>query len=156
AAFAGALDVNRQRLEGELARLHWLTSWQLIRPLAVDDAGRLTQGNLLMGKRRNRPYDGPLQLEERDLDVRGGGVRLQTPLLLVAADRSRSLPLFPLSLFGVTLDRRDGVYLLQACQWRRGGQPRRIEKATYVAYEAGLANHEERADDAAATHLERL
>jgi WD40 repeat protein len=155
-SFAEALPANRQRLEDELARLGWLRSWQLVRPLAIDGSGMMTEARLLMGLRRNRPYAGPLQLQESDLDVNGGAVRPQTSLLLVSPDRGRYLPLFPLLLFGVLPNKRDGVYLLQGCQWRRGGPPRRLDRATYVAYEAELDDREERADDAAATHLERL
>jgi len=155
AAFAEALPANRQRLEDELARLRWLESWHLVRPLAIDGSGLLTQGELLMGLLRNAPYAGPLRLLERDLDVNGGAVRPQTSLLLVGPDGGRYLPLFPLSLFGVSLNRRDGVYLLQGCEWR-GGRPRRLKRATYVAYEADLPEHHERADDAAATQLERI
>jgi WD40 repeat protein len=154
--FAEELPANRQRLEDELAHLGWLKSWQLVRPMTIDGTGLVTEGRLLMGLRRNRPYAGPLQLQEADLDVHGGAVRPQTSLLLVSADRGRYLPLFPLVLFGVLPNKRDGVYLLQGCHWRRGGPPRRIDRATYVAYEADLDNREERADDAAATHLERL
>jgi WD40 repeat protein len=154
--FAEELPANRQRLEDELTHLGWLKSWHLVRPVTIDGTGLLTEGRLLMGMRRNRPYAGPLQLQEADLDVHGGAVRPQTSLLLVSPDRGRYLPLFPLVLFGVLPNKRDGVYLLQGCQWRRGGPPRRIDRATYVAYEADLDNREERADDAAATHLERL
>jgi WD40 repeat protein len=156
AAFAEALPENRQRLEEELAKLSWLESWSLVRPLTTDASGSVTEGRLLMGVRRNRPYGGPLALQEADLDIHGGPVRPQSSLLLIAPDHSRYLPLFPLALFAALPSKRDGVYLLQGCQWRRGGRPRRIDRANYVAYQAELPDHEERADDAAASALQRL
>jgi hypothetical protein len=76
-------------------------------------------------------------------------------LLLVAADRSAYLPLFPLALFGRKEHGQPGVFLLQRWQWLPD-LPRRLKAAHYVAYEAGLDDHTESSGDAAAVALERL
>lgn len=150
AVFAEALPAHRQRLEDELARMPWLTDWDLVRPLAVEPTGAVRSAQRLMGSRRGRAWAGALALDAADLDVNGGPVRPGTALLLVAPGGSRYLPLFPQALFQVTRDRRDGVFLLQACQWRRGEVPRRLQRAVYLAYADRPAEHEERAEDAAA------
>jgi hypothetical protein len=155
-AFARALGPNRVRLEGELARLDWLRSWELVRPTVIDGAGRVGRADLLMGFRRRRDLDFPLHLAPEDLDGNGGCVRAEKSLLLVAADRGRYLPLFPLSLFGLRPNRKEGVFLLQGCRWQRPSQGRRLERATYVAYEAGIGEHTELANDLAASRLEQL
>jgi WD40 repeat protein len=155
-AFTQALPANRERLEGELACMAWLGTWDLVRPTHIDGSGRLARADLLTGFRRRRGVTLPLQLAEADLDEHGGCVRAEKSLLLVSADGTQYLPLFPLSLFGVQPSRRDGVFLLQGTQWNRSVHPWRLHKATYVAYEAGLDNHTEPANDLAATRIEQL
>jgi WD40 repeat protein len=151
ALYAGILPQNRSRLEQELARLGWLDTWDLVRPVTITEDGRVTQADLLMGERRRkgRPYS--LALNPADLDHRGGDIRAETSLLLVAPDRRRYLPLFPLSLFLFRL-RGEGVYFLQRVHWQT--DPRRLRRSWYVAYETGLDRHEERPGDLAARSLE--
>jgi hypothetical protein len=151
-ALARRLDEHRPWLELELARCHWLTTCELVRPLRVE-AGRVAGASRLMGERIRRDDDYDLPLEGPDLD--DGLVRPQTSVLLVRPDRAGYLPLFPLLLFGVQPHGRQGVFLLQRWQWL-SDRPRRLQGSWHVAYEAGLEVHEERGGDAAAACLERL
>jgi hypothetical protein len=150
--FAEVLPANRARLEEELVRADWLASWDLIRPVRISEAGEVTAADLLRGERRlkNRPFS--LQLEPSDLE--GGDVRAERSLLLVDPDRKRYLPLFPLALFPFHL-RSQGVFFLQRPQWKREGGQRKLRRASYVAYESGLGEHEESAGDPAARSLEQ-
>jgi WD40 repeat protein len=151
--FAELLPPNRARLEEELARAGWLASWDLVRPVRIE-ADRVTQADLLRGERRlkNRPYD--LHLEQADLDDQPGDVRAERSLLLVDPTRERYLPLFPLALFHFHL-RSQGVFFLQRPQWKREAGRRKLRKAGYIAYEAGLGEHEEAPGDPAARSLEQ-
>jgi hypothetical protein len=153
--FGTCLAVNRERLVTELARVHWLDAWHLVRPTVIDPSGVVVEAMNLMGEFSERESY-RLPLDGRDLDIHGGNIRPETSLLLVAPDGQRYLPLFPLELYGVKPDRKQGVYLLSGCQWRSQTRPRRLEKATYVAYQSGLPPHEERADDFAARQLQDL
>jgi WD40 repeat protein len=152
--FASILAPNRERLERELAEIPWLASWELIRPLSIDESGRLVKADLLMGERRlkDRPYD--LSLESSDLDHQGGDVRPETSLLLVSPGRDAYLPLFPLSLFHFHL-RSQGVYFLQRPQWQKNSGRRRLRRAGYVAYESGLEIYESGPGEPAALSIER-
>jgi WD40 repeat protein len=154
AMYVDILAPSRARLERELAQVGWLSSWELVRPIAISEAGHVTQADLLMGERRlkGRPYD--LTLEQRDLDHQGGDVRVEKSLLLVTPDRVRYLPLFPLSLFHFQL-RSQGVYFLQRPMWQRSPTGRQLRKACYVAYESGLGEHEESPGDLAVRSLEQ-
>jgi WD40 repeat protein len=152
AFYTSLLPENRDRLEAELARTSWLGSWELVRPITIDD-GQVTRADLLMGvlRRKGRPY--ALTLDEADRPDRGGEIRAETSLLLAASDRRRYLPLFPLSLFPFHL-RSQGVYFLQRADWQRPAGIPQLRRACYVAYESGLEAHEERAGDQAARSLE--
>jgi WD40 repeat protein len=153
--FGACLEANRDRLVTELARVHWLDAWHLVRPTVIDPSGVVIEAMNLMGEFSERSTY-RLALDERDLDTHGGPVRPNVSLLLVTPDGERYLPLFPLKLYGVKPNGQQGVYLLSGCQWRSQVRPRRLEKATYVAYQSGLPPHEERADDFAARHLQDL
>jgi hypothetical protein len=154
AFYAEILPANRARLEKELGLLRWLADWELIRPTAINEAGLLTRADLLTGDRRQkaRPYE--LLLAPNDLDHQGGDVRAEKALLLVAPDRRRYLPLFPLSLFHFQLHSQ-GVYFLQRPLWERSPAGPQLRKAGYVAYEAGLAEHEASRSDPAVRSLEQ-
>jgi hypothetical protein len=145
---------QRARLEGELARVPWLVSWTLVRPALVEGA-EVRRADLLMGDRREKGQDFCLRLDEADLPEGGGGVRAESALLLVHPDRSRYLPLFPMSQFRFQLQSQ-GVYLFQGCRWHERARPRRVQKAIFLAYDAGLKRHEEGAGEAAADQLARL
>jgi WD40 repeat protein len=153
AFYATILPANRARLEGELARLRFLTRRELIRPITIDETGRVTRADLLMGNHRRKGRDYDLQLDPRDQPGNGGDVRVEKTLLLVSLDRHQYLPLFPLSLFHFRLAGQ-GVYFLQRPLWERADGRRRLRKAGYVAYESGLEPHEEGPGDAAARSLE--
>jgi hypothetical protein len=153
-SLAAALKENRPRLEAELARMGWLASWQLVRPLEIDEDGTVTQARCLMGTRRDRDFDGPLTIEPEDME--GGRVRPQTSLLLVSPGGDRYLPLFPLALFLATADRSSSVYLCQGCEASADDGTVQVKRADYVAYEAGLPKHRERGDDAAGRMLQEL
>src|SRR5262249_15913626 len=135
-------------------RLDWLTTWELVRPTLVDEAGQVTRADLLMSSHRRKSRDYSLTLEAADLPAQGGDVRAEKALLLVAPARQRYLPLFPLSLFQFQL-RSQGMYFLQRPQWQRSQGKRRLRKAYYIAYESGLEEHQEEAGDVAARSLEQ-
>src|SRR5205823_6395718 len=98
-AFAEVLAPNRQRLEGELARMSWLADWQLVRPVKLED-GHVRTADLLNGRKRWPREALTLPLERRDLADNGGDVRADRDALLLAApDGGRYLPLFPLTVF---------------------------------------------------------
>jgi WD40 repeat protein len=153
AFFAGLLPANRARLDAELARCGWLASWDLVRPVTIEE-GHVTRADLLRGERRlkGRPFSLPLQ--PADLDPETSDVHAERSLLLVSGDRQRYLPLFPLALFHFQL-RCQGVYFLQRPQWKREAGRRRLRKAGYVAYESGLETHDEGPGEPAARALER-
>jgi hypothetical protein len=154
AFFEGILGPNRSRFDLELARAGWLAGWELVRPVEIDESGRVRRADRLMGERRlkGRPYD--LELAPGDREDRGGDVCPEKSLLLVAPDQVRYLPLFPMSLFHFHL-RSQGVYFLQRPQWQRSAAGRRLRKAFYVAYESGLGEHEEGPGEATARSLEQ-
>jgi hypothetical protein len=81
-------------------------------------------------------------------------VRAEKSLLLVAPDRQRYLPLFPLSVFHFQL-RSQGVYFLQRAQWQRGAGGRRLRRACYVTYQSGQGEHEESPGELAVRSLEQ-
>ncbi len=103
---------------------------------------------------RGQPYD--LRLEARDLPEHGGDVRAERSLLLVAGDRSRYLPLFPLSVFRLQLQ-APGIYFLQRPQWHQPAGRWQVRRACYVAYEVRLREreYEEGPGDLAARSLEQ-
>jgi WD40 repeat protein len=154
ALLADLLAVQRGRLEEELARAPWLASWPLVRPAVIEGA-EVRRADLLMGDRREKNQEFSLRLAEADLPDHGGDVRPETTLLLVSPDRSRYLPLFPLSLFRFQLQSQ-GVYLLQGCRWHDSARPRRLQKAIFLTYEAGLKRHEEGAGEPAADRVAQL
>lgn len=148
---ARLLDKNRG-LELELGRWQWLSSVELIRPLAIRN-GLVIGASKLMGDRIRRDDDYRLKLVAND--VKEGLVRPLTSVLLATRDHTRYLPLFPLLLFAVQANSRQGVFLLQRCLWD-GGEPRRLHTARYAAPEADLDDHQELGLDVAASCLERL
>jgi WD40 repeat protein len=154
AFYADILPANLARLRGELARAAWLIGWELIRPVQIDPAGRVTRADVLMGnwRRKARPYE--LAVGAEDLEGHGGPVRAEKSLLLVAPDRDRYLPLFPLSLFHFQLSAQ-GVYFLQRLEWQPARDARKVRRAAYVAYESELRDHEESPGDLAARILEQ-
>jgi WD40 repeat protein len=154
ALLADQLPGQRARLDEELARAPWLASWTLVRPAVIEGA-EVRRADLLMGDRREKNQEFALRLAEADLSGAGGDVRTETTLLLVSPDRSRYLPLFPLSLFRFQLQAQ-GVYLLQGCRWHDSARPRRLQKAIFLAYEAGLKRHEEGAGEPAADRVAQL
>jgi WD40 repeat protein len=153
AFYADILPANRLRLEQELARMTWLDGWDLIRPLVLADEGRVVSADILMGERRLKGRAFDLALDPADLDRNGGTVRAEKSVLLVAPDRGRYLPLFPLSLFHFQL-RSQGLYFLQRPHWEQTPGGRQLRKACYVAYEARLEEHEESPGDLAVRLLE--
>jgi WD40 repeat protein len=154
ALFADLLAAQRPRLDGELARMAWLERWQLVRPTLIE-GGQVRRVDLLMGDRREKNQEFRLSLDEADLYERGGNVRAETSLLLVAPGRDRYLPLFPLSLFHFQVQSQ-GVYLCQGCRWHGKERPPRLHKAVFLAYEPGLARHEEAAGELAAGRIEQM
>jgi DNA polymerase III delta prime subunit len=152
--FASILVPNRARLELELAMAPWLASWELVRPLTINEAGRVVRADLLMGERRLKARDYDLQIEPCDLDHQGGDVRPETSLLLVSSARDSYLPLFPLSLFHFQL-RSQGVYFLQRPQWQRSVGRRQLRRAGYIAYESGLEVYESGPGEPASLSIER-
>ncbi|MFO0953845.1 MAG: AAA family ATPase [Isosphaeraceae bacterium] len=154
AYFAAALPANLDHLRTELARLAWLDSWTLLRPLAVEDH-RVTRAIVLMGESHNEPEAWDLAVAPEDTDPHAGNVRPQVSLLLVSPDQSRYLPLFPLEVYGVQEGKQNqGVFLLNGCHWRRRERPRLLEKAVYVSYHDGLEPHQEPGGNPAALRLE--
>src|SRR5262249_44000576 len=144
---------HRERLEEELARMPWLASWRLVRPVVMDEQGRVASADLLNGvnRRGQRPFE--LQLQESDLPRSGGPVRAdRDALLLVAPDRRAYLPLFPLARFQFRTS--PGAYFLQGCRWRTEDDWR-LEQAEYVSYKAGLAHFKEGPGEFATIALER-
>ena len=154
------LSEHRELLEGELARMPWLADWPLIRPVRIDEAeARIVRWVPLMGDSPRREQLEPIPLDARDLDPEAGLVRGEKSLLLLAPDHGRYLPLFPLSLFSVSSERgerKQGVYLLQRCQWEHVDRRRYLKEAGYIAYEAGLNGHSERGGDATARRIEQI
>jgi WD40 repeat protein len=162
-AFASILPEHRELLEGELAWMSWLADWPLVRPVRIDeDEARIVRWVPLMGESPRREQVEPIALDPRDLDPEAGLIRGEKSLLLLAPDRSRYLPLFPLSLFSVSSEQgkpKQGVYLLQRCQWEHIDRRRYLKEASYVAYDAGLndhSEHSERGGDATARRLEQF
>lgn len=157
--YAGILPANRDRLVGELALTPWLADWQLIRPTVIDEAGLVSRADILVGDLRRKACSCELRLQPADLAENGGDVRAENSLLLVAPDRQRYLPLFPLSVFHFQL-RSQGVYFLQRTQWQRAGNGQQLRRACYVTYQSGQAEHEESRGEPAVRslelHLQRL
>jgi WD40 repeat protein len=153
AFYADILPANLDRLHRELAQAAWLANWELVRPVQFDEAGRVARADVLRGnwRKRGRPYD--LAVREEDREDRGGPVRAEKSLLLVAPDRSRYLPLFPLSLFHFQLSAQ-GVYFLQRLEWQPARDTHKLRRAGYVAYDSDLRDHEESPGDLAARLLE--
>jgi 8-oxo-dGTP pyrophosphatase MutT (NUDIX family)/tetratricopeptide (TPR) repeat protein len=149
------LASNRIRLEEELARLQFLTDWQLIRPVSIDDSGVVRKADLLMGDRRRRDREYELVLNADDLPENGGEVRAEKSLLLVSPDFEKYLPLFPLSLFGFKL-RCESLFFLNRPFWRRESKGRILHKARYVAYEPDVDKYEEGPGELATRSLERI
>ncbi len=149
-AAAALLAEHQGWLLEELGRWHWLCSIELIRPRRID-GDQVVGASRLMGSRIRVDEDYRLPLDPAD--VREGVIRAETSVMLVAADRSGYLPLFPLLLFAVQPNARQGVVLLNSWRW---SSPARLHSAEYIAYEANLKEHREESLDAAATCLERL
>ncbi len=155
-SFRDVLPPNRERLEGELARMPWLANWQLVRPVAIEGC-RVTRADLLNGCRRKQARPFELALQPADLADNGGDVRPDRDTLLLAApDGGRYLPLFPLSLFrlGAGACGR-GTYFLQRSSWQTEEGPWRLARAYFVAYEGGCPEHEEGPREFVASSLER-
>jgi WD40 repeat protein len=156
ASFRDVLPPNRERLEGELARMPWLASRQLVRPVAIEGC-RVTRADLLNGclRKQARPFE--LALQAADLADNGGDVRAdRDTLLLVAPDGGRYLPLFPLSLFRFSAGAGGrGTYFLQRSSWQTQEGPWRLARAYFVAYEGGCPEHEEGPREFVASSLER-
>ena len=154
AFFADILPPNRARLEEELARMPWLADGDLIRPIDISDDGVITRADLLMGDRRKK--DGPFELAIREDDgaAKGGNVRAEKSLLLVAPNGEDYLPLFPISLFGVQ-QRSQGVFFLQRSEWEHG-HTWALQKASYVAYDSRLEDYQEEPGNPAARSLESM
>jgi WD40 repeat protein len=151
--FQPLLEPHRKMLEAELARMAWLTSWELILPSIIDEQGVVREADLLMGERLRSRRQYELQLAQEDLDPDDTVVRVGRSLLLVDGTRHRYLPLFPLALFHFELSRQ-GTYFLQRLRWNAPEEGRRLRKAVYVAYDARLTNYEEQAGDPAVASLE--
>jgi DNA polymerase III delta prime subunit len=152
ATFAEILAPNRQRLEAELARMHWLADWALIRPVVIEKY-EVRSAHLLNGCQWKRPRDFTLRLEPGDLPANGGDVWPdRDTLLLVAPGRDRYLPLFPLSVFKFLVGPSShGAYFLQKLRWQ---EKWRLGEARFVAY--GIdAPHEERPGDPVVRCLEK-
>src|SRR5262249_16779892 len=94
AVHARLLPANRARPGGELPRLARRADGELVRPVAISEAGQVLQADLLMGERRLKGRRYELALAPADLDHEGGGVRPEKSLLLVAPGRRDYLPLF--------------------------------------------------------------
>jgi WD40 repeat protein len=141
-SFASMLPASQARLEQELAAVPWIARWKLIRPLVIDESGRITKADVLMGDRRLRGQAWDLALEPADSPWQGGDVRAEKALLLVSPDGRGYLPLFPLSLFQLQ-DRSQGIFFLQCTQWQAAAEKRQLRKAEYVAYESSLKKHVE-------------
>jgi WD40 repeat protein len=152
-SFAGLLPANQGRLEQELAAIPWIAQWKLIRPLVIEESGRINKSDVLMGDRRLRGQAWNLTLEPADSPWQGGDVRAEKALLLVAPDARRYLPLFPLSLFHLK-DRSQGMFFLQRTLWQSSAEKRQLRKACYVAYESGLGEHAESPGELAVRALE--
>jgi hypothetical protein len=52
----------RALLQGAQAR-SWLAQWRLVRPMTIDESGRVLRADLLTGvlRRPNQPFDLPLE-----------------------------------------------------------------------------------------------
>ncbi len=152
-----AVQPNQQRLEEELARLSWLKNGLLLRPVEIDDDGRVRTADVLRGStyRGSDPLETPLPLDAADLGCNGGPVWPdQNSLLLVSPDATRYLPLFPLALFRFHTG-SEGAYFLQRCTWRTAQAPWRLKKAYFVPYRSRVSEHEETAWERTAASLER-
>jgi hypothetical protein len=155
---ASKLPLCAPLLAQELANMPWLVSWQLIRPIQIDQNGSIAQADVLMGDipEKNEPYE--LLVKRDDLYSHGGEVveTAETSLLLVAPDRARYLPLFPLSLFLYRVTPRfDAVYFLQKVSWNN--KKTQLNKAVYVSYlsEAKEDKHNEERNYPALNSLQK-
>ena len=153
--YANILPANRERLEQELGRMGWLTSWQLVLPNAIDEAGRVTNADLLTGERPRQKRAYRLQLAKADLEWEGGDVRAGRTLLLVSPDARQYFPLPPMGLFHFHL-KSQGVYFLSGTKWGRSGTTRRLQKCFYASYQSGLGELQEGPGDLGGRSLERL
>ncbi len=145
----------RPLLEEQLGRMLWLADWQLIRPVTLVD-GAVTEADLLNGTTRYKRQPFALSLDPHDLAESNRVVQAdREPLLLVAADRSRYLPLFPLSQYRVA---SQNAYFLHGLRWSSGPSPYRLQKAVYLTYnhpDPEKARHEVDRCDEAGFALER-
>jgi WD40 repeat protein len=151
--FAKILPEHQPRLEQELAAVAWVARWKLVRPLVIDESGKVTKADVLMGDRRLRGQPFDLTLDAGDSPWQGGDVRAEKTLLLTSPQGGRYLPLFPLSLFQLQ-NRSQGMFFLQRTQWQKSADRRQLRKACYVAYESGLGQHEESPGETAVRALE--
>jgi WD40 repeat protein len=136
----------RAVLDAELARMPWLGSGTLLRPIAIED-GLLRAAQVLTGADPLDDDAAQLRLSGADLGHPFAPVRAdRDSLLLAAADGRSYLPLFPLGRFRVD---PQAAFFLQGGRWRtEAGRPPQLQRASYVAYTAD----EPRLDEDPAEH----